>query len=70
MFNETIQEVGRKQAKNIILKRSPYGKFWVFDDATGKYIGIDNSTGEAYNEEFDTKEDAIKWLESPAENHA
>jgi len=27
-------------------------------------------TGEVYTEEFDTKDEAIKWLEGPGEKHA
>jgi len=62
MINDTIQEIGRAQAKSIIAKRYPYGKFWVLD-VTSSYIGIDNSNGNAWTEEFDTSDECIKWLE-------
>ncbi len=62
MTNPEVQEVGRAQAKNIISKRNPYGKFWV-QDVTGSYIGIDNCNGNAWTEEFDNREECIKWLE-------
>lgn len=68
MFNDTIEEVGRAKAKNIITNRHPYGKYWLLD-VSGVYIGIDNSAGDAWTEEFGTKEECLAWLkgESNAE---
>ena len=63
MFNTTIREAGRLEAKNIIANKKPFGKYWIFDVATSVYIGIDNSKGEAWTEEFDTKDECLKWLE-------
>lgn len=62
MSNTTIKEVGRNQAKQIINTRQSIGKYWLFD-FSGKYIGLDNSSGEAWMEEFDTKQECIEWLE-------
>lgn len=67
MFNSTIREVGRAEAKNIITKKSPIGKYWLFDVATCAFVAIDNTTGDAWTEEFDTKEDCLKWLEESKE---
>lgn len=40
----------------------PLGLFWRHDTDTGLYIGIDNSTGDAWTEEFETKEAMLRWL--------
>lgn len=39
----------------------PLGLFWRKDG--DKYIGIDNSNGDAWTEEFKTKEAMLRWLE-------
>lgn len=70
MFNSTIQEVGAAQALNIINSRKPLGKFWRQELSTSEisfddewtFIGIDNSTGEAWVEEFKDKETMMSWL--------
>ena len=36
--------------------------FWYYDQDSSKYIGIDNTTGEAWTEEFDTKQECFNWL--------
>ncbi len=36
--------------------------FWHYDENSGKYVGIDNTTGEAWTEEFDTKQECFDWL--------
>ena len=41
-------------------KYKPIGRF-IFRDKK-KFIGIDNSTGHAWTEEFDSKTDCLKWL--------
>lgn len=61
MFAETIKEVGRGEARNILVERKPFGLFW-FQDESGIYVGIDNRSGEAYTELFDTKDECITWL--------
>lgn len=62
MFNDTIQEAGRQQAKNIIMGRTPVGLFW-FREFNGIYIGINNTQGgDALTKEFNTKEECLKWL--------
>ena len=62
MFNQTITEIGRHQPMKIIDDRHPIGKYWI-TDVNGKFIGIDNSKGEAWTEEFDTKQECLDWLE-------
>ena len=41
-------------------KYEPHGLFYLRD--SGKVIGIDNSTGRAWTEEFDTVEQCKRWL--------
>jgi NTP pyrophosphatase (non-canonical NTP hydrolase) len=55
-----ITEVDKRLASQIIESRSPEGFFWIKEN--DKYIGIDNSIGEAWVEEFDTYEKMKSWL--------
>lgn len=61
MFVETIKEIGRGEARNILVERKPFGLFWFLDDS-GIYVGIDNRSGEAYTEMFDSKDECLEWL--------
>lgn len=61
MYNE-IKEVTREEADRIINNRNPLGLFRCIDNS--KYIGIDNTTGDAWVEEFNTLDDCIKWLKN------
>ena len=38
----------------------PPGLYWAVEN--GKYIGIDNRTGDAWVEEFETLQECIRWL--------
>lgn len=58
--NDGIRKVSPEYAKQIVESREQRGLFWCFDDE--KYIGIDNTTGEAYCEEFDDKNECFKYL--------
>lgn len=40
---------------------SLYGKYYA-EENDGTWVAVDNSTGEAWTEEFSTEENAIKWL--------
>lgn len=55
-----IKEITGDEADEIIEKRKPLGLF--YEKSTDLYIGIDNSQGDAFVEEFKTKENCIKWL--------
>ena len=48
----------------IIETRKPLGKFFVDveDEFTHVYVGIDNSTGDAWTEEFTDKDECLDWL--------
>ena len=59
-----ISEVTTDTINNVIENMKDenlYGKFYAQDGNT--WIAVDNSTGEAWTEEFSSKENAIKWLE-------
>ena len=67
-----IREVSPAEAEIIIDIKQPLGKFYTKEDVLGEeivYVGIDNSTGEAWIEVFRTKEECITWLneEDPKE---
>jgi hypothetical protein len=66
MFDDNIQEVGRRQGWNIITGRSPKGKFYFLD--LHDYIAIDNTGHELRKESFKTKEECLNWLKG--ENNA
>lgn len=55
-----IEEITAERAEEIIEKYEPEGLFFFTEN--GKYIGIDNSTGDAWTEEFETLEECEKWL--------
>ena len=57
-----ITIVARKRMNDIIERRTPAGKFMTFDGKTKKFIGCDNSDGDAWTEEFETLEKCVKWL--------
>lgn len=55
-----IQIIDIKQAESIIINRKPLGRFYVMDKEF--HVGIDNTDGEAWTEDFTTKEACYKWL--------
>lgn len=55
-----IKYITRKEASAIIETRNPRGLFYETDN--GFYVGIDNSNGDAWVEEFKTKEECFNWL--------
>lgn len=60
--NAGIKIISDKEADKIIDTRDPRGLFMLQEM---KFIGIDNRTGDAWTEEFDTYEDCVKWLLDP-----
>ena len=56
--------ISNEEASKIIDTREPLGLFLIDgkDTLTGKYVAIDNTTGDAWTEEFLTEEEAINWL--------
>jgi hypothetical protein len=54
-----------EQAEIIIKTRQPLGLFFLNDktgDGRKVYVGIDNSTGDAWTEEFGSKTACVRWL--------
>ena len=60
MMNAKIIEVDTKKATQIIETMQPIGLFYCYDRKL--VIGIDNSTGESWTEEFKDLESCIDWL--------
>ena len=58
-----INKVNYAQAKRIIDTRCPLGLFYVLE--AGAYIGIDNSTGDAWTEAFPNLRKCKRWLINP-----
>lgn len=56
---DKIIQITSDEAKEIIDKRVPLGKFYLIDG--DKYVGIDNSSGDAWTEEFDSYEEMRDW---------
>ena len=49
-----IRQINSKETRKIIDDRKPIGKFYEYDN--GKFIGLDNETGDCWVEEFDMLE--------------
>lgn len=58
--NNGIRKVSDEYAQKIIDEKEPIGLFWEF--AGGIYVGIDNTNGGAFCEDFRSKEECFKWL--------
>lgn len=58
-----ITETNSKELSNIIDTRKPLGLF--LSDEGSVYVAVDNSTGDAWTEEFASKNDAVRWLTNP-----
>ncbi len=56
-----IKRIMPAQASEIIENRSPRGLFFC-KEAENRYIGIDNTTGEAQSEEFENYVDCMSFL--------
>lgn len=59
-----IKKVTEEEAIEIIDTREPIGLFYqIENDINGTFfVGIDNSSGDANVEEFETKEECFAWL--------
>jgi len=51
-------------AEAVISTRKPLGLFYLLN--RGTYVGIDNSTGHAWTEEFPNLRQCKKWLRDPS----
>jgi len=59
-YNGKVKKVGYEYAEGIIDTRKPLGLFYTI--IAGMYIGIDNSTGEAWTESFPDLRKCKEWL--------
>ena len=59
-----IKKLKPISAEAVIMTRRPTGLFYVHQD--GIYIGIDNSTGHAWVEEFTSLRQCKEWLRNPS----
>lgn len=64
IMKPVITKISPKQAADIIDKRKPRGLFYMLEN--GRYIGIDNSTGDAWVEEFSNLRNCKRWLVYPS----
>lgn len=55
-----IREISPADAKTIIDTRRPFGLFCCKEASV--YVGIDNTTGDAWTEDFKNLDDCMKWL--------
>ncbi|MDE7243672.1 MAG: hypothetical protein K2O18_06825 [Oscillospiraceae bacterium] len=55
-----IKRVSPKFLEKVIEGRVPYGHFLTKEGR--KWVAVDNSTGDAWTEEFTRKRQAIRWL--------
>lgn len=62
-----IRQITQEEAFKIIETREPIGIFYEVDRDGDVFVGIDNSTGEAWVEEFETKEECLDWLRGNTE---
>ena len=58
--NDGIRKVSPQYAKEIVESREPRGLFWLHEN--GCFVGIDNTTGDAWTEHFSNKEECFKYL--------
>jgi hypothetical protein len=64
---EDLIKIDSDTAKIIIETREPIGLFYlkessIFNDSGEIWIGIDNSEGNAWTEDFKTKQECLDWL--------
>jgi hypothetical protein len=61
-----ISLVSRNEARAIIRDREPRGLFLEIPES-GAFVAIDNSTGEAWAEDFDNLSEAVVYLNDKEE---
>lgn len=57
-----IERIDIEKGIEIMRTFQPPGLFVYYEPPTGLYVAIDNSTGDAWVEDFDTMAEAIAWL--------
>lgn len=59
-----LKKITASEADCIIYSRRPFGLFYLLHK--GIYVGIDNSNGHAWTEEFTSLYQCKKWLLKPS----
>ena len=59
-----IKKITPSEADCILYSRRPFGLFYMIFD--GVYVGIDNSNGHAWTEEFVSLSQCKRWLLNPS----
>ncbi|WP_190283351.1 hypothetical protein [Cellulosilyticum sp. WCF-2] len=57
-----IKEISKQEAQEIVKNRMPFGCFIVVGDES--FIALENTTGDAQIEPFETEAAAKRWLRS------
>ena len=55
-----MKKISNKKALEVIENRLPLGQFYTIE--SGVYVGIDNTDGDAWTEDFTTLEDLKNWM--------
>ena len=63
MYGIEIKEITPTDARTIINTQQPRCLFYTKEN--GVYVGIDNTTGDAWTEDFKTLDACAKWLHGP-----
>jgi len=61
-IGDEIKYITKEEADKVISERNPKGLYIINEPENNKTVAIDNSTGDAWTEEFDSEEEAIRWL--------
>ncbi|MBY6836934.1 hypothetical protein FDG50_05275 [Clostridium botulinum] len=61
MSNLKHKEISNEEAESIINSKKPLGLFWTKEKEY--YVAIDNLTGDAWTEDFRTKEECFAYLD-------
>lgn len=62
---DNIRKLSKEGRLEVIETREPRGLF--YGEEGGLFIGIDNTTGDAWTEEFKDFKDCVKWLDGEEE---
>ena len=62
MINSEVILIKEKRAEKIVEEKALIGKFLSRDSKAHKWVAIDNTTREAWTEEFSDRMSAINWL--------
>lgn len=62
-MDREVKFISERIAQRVIAMRRPLGRFIQPDYNKSRFVAIDNSTGDAWTEEFATMGDAKAWLE-------